>query len=108
MRPIREITAAEENFRMVPLKGYPNMSLAKRDPVEPEPIGTIVLMAFRVTGYDSDCDGGLMARLENIGSDGQATGWETDCHGLYPSTEVVVTLEEWAAMFQGKDPAAPG
>lgn len=63
MRPANKITAESENFR---LEG----GFIKRDPVEPEPVGTIVLKVFRVTGYDSDCDGSLMARMENIDSQG--------------------------------------
>jgi len=76
------------------------MHTIKRDPVEPEPVGTIVLMAFRVTGYDQDCDGSLMARLEHIDKDGEATGWEEDSVGLYPSNDLVVTAEEWRQLFE--------
>ena len=76
-------------------------SLCKRDPVEPEPIGTIVLMAFRITGYDKDCDGSLMARLEQIERDGSTTGWTPGNLGLYPSCDLVVTMEEWQEMFDG-------
>ena len=100
MRPVREITANEENYRIVELfKGNPNMLMSKVDPVEPEPIGTIVLMAFRITGYDPDCDGSLMARLEHIDKDGKTTGWNPSHLGLYPNTDLVVTKEEWESMF---------
>ena len=93
MRPAREITAEEENFRTEPMfddGSYPQMEVIKRDPVEPEPVGTIVLKAFRVIGYDADCDGGLMARLENIDKDGDTTGWEVGQLGLYPDSTIVV------------------
>lgn len=35
MRPIREVTAEEENFRMEPVGG--GFAVIRRDPVEPEP-----------------------------------------------------------------------
>jgi hypothetical protein len=57
-----------------------------RGPVEPVPVGTVVLMAFRITGYDRDCDGSAMARLENIDALGEATGWEEAHVGLYPES----------------------
>jgi hypothetical protein len=98
MRPVREITAEEENFRTEPIRGT-NAAMLKCDPVEPEPVGTIVVMAFRVTGYDPDCDGSLMARLEHIDRDGEPTGWEPTNLGLYPNTGLVTTAEEWRDMF---------
>lgn len=101
MRPIREITAEEEKFRVEPLAGTNGkFATIKRDGVEPEPVGTIVLMAFRVTGYDKDCDGSLMARLEHIDKTGDTTGWTPSHLGLYPNCDLVVTPEEWAAMFE--------
>ena len=98
MRPVREITAEEERFRLEPIAGT-RAGTIRRDPVEPEPVGTIVLMAFRVTGYDQDCDGSLMARLEHIDRDGEASGWEPTHIGLYPFSDLVVTAEEWRGMF---------
>lgn len=95
MRPVKNITAEAENFRVE--RGF-----IKRDAVEPEPVGTIVMCAFRITGYDPDCDGSLMARLEAIDKDGAPTGWETKCHGLYPSTDLVVTQQELTALFANK------
>ena len=65
MRPVRKITAREENFRLEKsdqLRG----AVIRRDSIEPEPSGTIILMPFRITGYDKDCDGSLMARLAAI------------------------------------------
>lgn len=100
MRPVREITAAEENFRMERLQPSDPFAVIRRDSVEPEPVGTIVLMAFRVTGYDRDCDGSLMARLEHINKDGEPTGWDPTHIGLYPNTDLVVTAEEWRGLFE--------
>jgi hypothetical protein len=86
MERVREITAAEENFRLEPLasgSGF-NALMGRRDPVEPVPVGTVVAMVFRVTGYDPDCDGSLVARLEAINAAGEPTGWEPTHLGLYP------------------------
>lgn len=97
MRPVREITSEEENFRVQPIGG--GFQGVRRDPIEPEPVGTIVLMAFRITGYDRDCDGSLMARFDHIYRDGNTSGWSPKHLGLYPDSDLVVTQEEWAAMF---------
>ena len=96
MRPIREITAEEENFRVEAIAGF---SVVRRDSIKPEPEGTIILKAFRVTGYDRDCDGGLMARLENIDSKCASTGWEENCIGMDSTSGLVVTEEEWRSLF---------
>jgi hypothetical protein len=87
IRRVPEITAEQENFRMVPffdLPGTEGYVTIKRDPVEPVPVGTYVAMVFRVTGYDQDCDGSLMARLECVDADGEPTGWNPANLGLYP------------------------
>jgi hypothetical protein len=84
---VPEITAEQENWRSVPLfegGSFPQMHTSRRDPVEPVPVGSYVAMVFRVTGYDSDCDGSLMARLECVNAAGEATGWEPTHLGLYP------------------------
>lgn len=101
MRPVKEITAAEENFRTESVPGAPFVVI-KRDPVKPEPEGTIILLPFRITSYDQNCDGSLMARLEAINKDGESTGHTINCHGLYPSTDLVVTPEELKALFADK------
>jgi hypothetical protein len=101
MRTVRNITAEEENYRVVEF--MPGMLTSKKDPVKPEPEGTIVLMAFRITGYDQDCDGSLMARMERIDKDGETTGWEPHSIGLYEDCDLVVTAEEWCGMFSAKD-----
>jgi hypothetical protein len=86
-----KITAKEENFRTEPMQGVrPGISVSRRDPVEPVPVGTIVAMVFRVTGYDQDCDGSLMARFQHITRDGDATGWEPDRLGIHPDTSVML------------------
>jgi len=99
MRPTRSVTAEEENFRLEPIPGVPNARMIKRDPVKPEPEGTIVLVPFRVTGYDPDCDGSLMARMEGIDLDGKTTGWEVDSVGLGGC--LVVTPEELRSLGGG-------
>jgi hypothetical protein len=87
MKRVREITSEEENVRVEPFAQGPgfNAITIKRDPVEPVPVGTVVAMVFRVTGYDPDCDGSLMARLKNLDADGRPTGWEPNSLGLYPN-----------------------
>lgn len=109
MRRIREITAEEENFRVEPSQDHV-FNLIRRDPVEPEPVGTILLMPVRIVGYDPDCDGSLMARLESLTLDedpgdidpeylsadlrqARLYGLDTN-RGLYPSSALVVTWEE--------------
>lgn len=100
MRPAREITAEEENFRMEEFA--PGMSSVKRDPIKPEPEGTIILKAFRITGYDQDCDGGLMAKLDCIDRYGEETGWSPDSLGINPETCLVINQEELASLFAGE------
>ena len=103
MRPVNEITATEENFHTEPFfkTGTIEGRIVKRDPVKPEPEGTIILVPFRIAGYDADCDGSLMARLKAIDKDGFTTGWETNCHGLSPDKDLVVTPKELKALFEG-------
>ena len=104
MRPVREITADEENFRTEPISDdMPHMQVIRRDFVEPEPVGTIVLMAFRVAGYDADCDGSAMARLQHIDKDGEETGWYPAQLGLHPGCELVVSAAEWREMFERQE-----
>lgn len=91
MRRAREITAEEENFRTEPM--FPENSrilVPRKDPVEPEPVGTYIAMCFRIVGYHPDCDGSLMAKLERVDEIGEPTGWCPDSIGLYPDTDVVI------------------
>lgn len=97
MRPVREITADEEDFRLERRGAF---EVIRRDPVEPEPVGTIVLRAFRIAGYDRDCDGSLMARLEAIDGNGDETGWAPKKVTVSDETAIVATLDEWRAMFR--------
>lgn len=91
IRPVREVTAKEENFRIEPLgQGDPNdphtPKFIKRDMVKPEPEGTIIMMAFVVTGYNRDVDGSALARLEHVDHAGRNTGWVVTSMGLYPGS----------------------
>lgn len=89
LRPVRTISAEEENFR-VEVVGEMRPPVIRRDPVEPEPIGTYVVQVFRVSGYDQDCDGSLMARMENVDNEGNTTGWCVDKIGLSWNDTLVV------------------
>lgn len=92
LRPVREITAEEERFRTEPWIDGPGFAahMIRRDPVEPEPVGSYVVMVFRIVGFDPDCDGSLMARLAHVDRRGTPTGWEPTHLGLYPDTDLVV------------------
>ena len=98
MRPVREITEKEEGARVEPFVGN-NMVTIKRNFVKREPEGTIILLAFKVTGYDKDCDGSAMVRAEQIDSKGETTGWDIDHIGLYSHTALVVSSEELESLF---------
>lgn len=91
---------------MVPMAG---MRTIKRDSIEPVPIGTLVAKVFRVVGYDRDCDGSLMARLEQIDMTGETTGWAPDGLGMYPdSTWVLDDARDLDSAADGKLPAPRG
>jgi glutamine cyclotransferase len=80
----------------------------RRDYVEPEPVGTILLMAFRITGYSQDCDGEALAKLENLMYwDGKLedSGWHTDRVAIYPSSGFVTSEDELCRLFQSSDDA---
>lgn len=95
VEPVPEITAQQERFRMVHDRGM-RTGRIERDPVEPVPVGTEIAMIFRVAGYDPDCDGSLMARLEHICSHGESSGFEISLIGLYPDGALVVKdRSEW-------------
>lgn len=104
MRLIRTITETEDNFQVEPLPGT-QAGIVRHDFAKPEPEGTIVLLAFRITGYDRDCDGSAMARLEALYlSDGklEPSGWEEDGIGIGDDTGFVVTEEELLKMLNAK------
>lgn len=92
LTPVPEITAEQENHRFEPLAMGPgfNAVTSRVDPVEPVPVGTYIVKVFRVTGYDPDCDGSLMARLANVDRNGEETGWDPTHLGLTPTTDLVV------------------
>jgi hypothetical protein len=116
MRFPRDITAEEENFRIENAGG--RIGFIKRDPVEVEPVGTIMLWPMRVVGFDPDCDGSLMARWEVLSLDeikagldepdpvyagpggGRYAGIITN-FGIYPCSGFVVTEEEVREMIRG-------
>jgi hypothetical protein len=91
----------KEDCKIVPIEGWPNAVTFKRKPVEPVPVGTYIAMVFRVTGYDPDCDGSLMARFEHVDEQGEATGWEPKNLGLYPTTDIV--LDDAGELFRLAD-----
>lgn len=76
--------SSRENFRLEPLGA--GLARPRRDPVEPVPVGTIVVRMFRIVEYRQDCDGSLMACLEEIDSDGNITGWTVNNIGIHPSS----------------------
>jgi hypothetical protein len=97
MRLIRKITDEEENFRTEPM-GRTGYQVIRRNPVKPEPEGTIILLPFRITGYNPDCDGSLMVCLDRIDINGEATGWSPTNLGLYSDSGFVVTADELKEM----------
>jgi hypothetical protein len=109
----RAISAQEENFRLEPAGG--GIGFVRRDPIEPEPVGTIILVPMRIIGYDQDFDGGLLARFEQLSLDeldedideeykglppGEVEKYAgiSIFHGIYPSTGIVATPEEIRAL----------
>ena len=96
MRKVKDISE-EENARVVEREG---ISTIKRCSIKPEPEGTIILKAFRIVGYDADCDGSLMARLENINDESECTGWDTNAIGVTGRCSLVVTEQELRELFR--------
>ena len=92
---IHALPKPDDNARLVPFvpeidPSGDRFQTLRRDPVKPVPEGTYVACIFRVTGYDPDCDGSFMARIEQVDSNGKATGWEATHLGLYSTCEVVL------------------
>ena len=96
MRPVRDVSK-EENYRVQVIG--PGMTETVREPVEPEPVGSLVLLPFRVVGYDTQRDGTCMARLEHINTDGSAAGGEAGGIALRPTSALVVAEEELPGLF---------
>jgi len=65
----------------------------------PEPIGTIILLPFRVTDYAPDPEGYQRVCLENLDKEGHPTGWEIDGFSLRSDKALVVTTEELQMLF---------
>jgi hypothetical protein len=98
MRSAREVTSEEEMFRVEEVS--PEMYVTRRNFIEPESVGTIILRPFRIVGYTRDCDGSAMAMLEAIDFNGDATGWESNSIGVYSDTTLVCSLDELKEMFK--------
>jgi len=92
MRLIRDISKVE-NFRTDPASE--KVAFIKRDFVKPEPEGTIILLPFRITGYDLDCDGSALAQLKALDNRLDTTGWRPNGIGLYPDVGFVVDKNEF-------------
>ena len=100
MRPVRDVSK-EENYRVQVIG--PGMTETVREPVEPEQVGTLVLLPFRVVGYDTQRDGTCTARLEHINMDGSATGGEVSGIAPRPTSALVVAAEEMPGLFETCD-----
>ncbi len=97
MRPVRDVSK-EENYRVQVIG--PGMTETVREPVEPEPGGTLVLLPFRIAGYDTQSDGTCTARLEHINMDGSATGGGASGIVLRPTSALVVAEGEMPKLFE--------
>lgn len=89
MKPLPE---PDDGFRLEPW--LPGAVVVKRDFVGPIPVGSYIACVFKVTGYDQDCDGSAMARLEQVNRAGEGTGVTQDCVGLYANCDVVLDSPE--------------
>lgn len=87
---IRTFVPSDDNARLVPSSVDGRLASLRYDTVPTVPVGSYVAMVFRVTGYDRDCDGSAMARLEQVDRHGRTTGWEVTHLGLYPQCDVLV------------------
>ncbi len=97
MRPLKDVSK-EENFR--PQVIGPGMVTTMRTPVEPEPVGSIVLVPFRVTGYEVDDNGNCKARLEQVNAKGDTNGWKPEARWLQSQDALVVEQDELQELFQ--------
>ncbi len=100
MRPVRDVSK-EENYRVQVIG--PGMTETVREPVEPEPAGTLVLLPFRVVGYDTQGDGTCTARMEHINTDGSTTGGQANGIPLRPTSALVVAEAEISGLFETCD-----
>ena len=99
-RPVRDVS--QEEHSRVPVMG-PGMPETVREPVEPEPAGTLLLLPFRVVGYDTQGDGTCTARLEHINTAGSTTGGQANGIALRPPSARVVAAAEIAGLFETGD-----
>ena len=90
IRRMKAVSKEEENLQIIPIPGVPNAVTIKVDSIEPLPVGSLIIFMFRITGYDKDCDGSLLARLEKINYKGETTGLELNHVGLYEDCTWVV------------------
>lgn len=100
MRPVRDVSK-EENYRVQVIG--PGMTETVREPVEPEPVGSLVLLPFRVVGYDTQDDGTCTARLEHINTDGSATGGQASGIALRPASALVLAEGEIDSLFESEE-----
>ena len=100
MRPVRDVSQ-EEHYRVQVIG--PGMTETVREPVEPEPAGTLVLLPFRVVGYDTQGDGPCTARLEHIHTAGRTTGGQANGIPLRPTSALVVAAAEISGLFETGD-----
>jgi hypothetical protein len=107
MRPVRQITDEEEGFRLEPHSELA-VNVIRKNPVEPEPIGTIILRAYRIVGYTPDCDGSLIARVVPVDRDGKPLDAEAVRTVIYPDRALVVTEEELRSFFHGASDGETG
>ena len=78
------------------------MTETVREPFEPEPVGTLVLVPFRISGYDTKKDGTCTAHLEHIHTDGNTAGGEASDISLRPTSALVVSEGEVSKLFTGE------
>ncbi len=97
MRPLKDVSK-EENFR--PQVIGPGMVTTMRTPVEPEPVGSIVLVSFRVTGYEVDDNGNCKAQLEQLNAKDDTNGWKPEARWLQSQDALVVEQDELQELFQ--------
>ncbi len=106
MRPLTDISN-RENAKAVDLDT--NIMTVRVDYVEPEPVGTIVLMPFRIVGYTKDYDGSALASLEPLYYDDDTGELLADADPvpdqfINPNVAIVATEAELVTLFK---PAAP-
>ena len=100
MRPVRDVSK-EENYRVQVIG--PGMTETVREPVEPEPVETLVFLPFRITGYDTQRDGTCTARLEHVSVEGDSMGGEVNGIALRPNSALVVSDDDIKQLFANQN-----